>query len=102
MTLSFSIDDLPHLLVLVVLSAVLGWFTDLFAGGRVPLGFLGSILFGLLGAWVATELVRPHIPFKLPNEPNLDGVLLITAGIGAFVFSMLWCAFSSRIARNIR
>jgi len=102
MALSFSIDDLPHLLVLLVVAAVIGWFTDLFAGGHVPLGFLGSILFGVLGAWAATELVRPHLPFHLPAEPTFDGVLLVTAGVGAFVVSMLWCAFSSRIARNVR
>jgi uncharacterized membrane protein YeaQ/YmgE (transglycosylase-associated protein family) len=100
MSLSFSIDDLPRLLVLLVLAAVIGWFADLIAGGRVPLGFFGSILFGLLGAWVATELVRPRIPFTLPKEPMLDGVMLVTAAIGAFVFSMFWCAMSSRLAHR--
>jgi uncharacterized membrane protein YeaQ/YmgE (transglycosylase-associated protein family) len=102
MPFGLTIDDLPHLLVLVVLAAVIGWFTDLFAGGRVPLGFFGSILFGLLGAWVATELVRPHIPITLPKEPTFDGVTLVTAAIGAFVFSLIWCVLSSRVARNMR
>jgi uncharacterized membrane protein YeaQ/YmgE (transglycosylase-associated protein family) len=102
LSLSFTIDDLPHFLVLLVISAVLGWFTDLIAGGRVPLGFFGAILFGLFGGWVATELVRPRIPITLPNEPSLDGVMLITAGIGTFVFAMFWCALSSRVARNFR
>jgi uncharacterized membrane protein YeaQ/YmgE (transglycosylase-associated protein family) len=102
MSLSFTVDDLPHILVLLIIAAVLGWFADLIAGGRVPLGFFGSILFGLFGAWAATELVRPRVPFMLPNEPSLDGVMLVTAGVGAFVFSMLWCAVSSRMARNFR
>jgi uncharacterized membrane protein YeaQ/YmgE (transglycosylase-associated protein family) len=102
MSLSFTIDDLPHILVLLVLAAVLGWFADLFAGGRVPLGFFGSILFGLFGAWAATELIRPRLPIALPNEPSFDGVMLVTAGIGAFVFSLVWCLLSSRVARNFR
>jgi uncharacterized membrane protein YeaQ/YmgE (transglycosylase-associated protein family) len=102
MPFGLTVDDLPHLLVLLLIAAIIGWFTDLFAGGRVPLGFLGSILFGVLGAWVATELVRPRIPISLPREPSFDGVALVTAAIGAFLFSLLWCIFSSRVARNLR
>jgi uncharacterized membrane protein YeaQ/YmgE (transglycosylase-associated protein family) len=97
---SFSIDDLPKLLVFLVIAAVLGYVADLFTGGRVPLGFFGTILFALLGAWVATEVVRPRIPFTLPTEPAFDGVLLVTAGIGAFVFALAWCIFGSRLARR--
>lgn len=100
MTLSFSIDDLPRLLVMLVMAALLGYVADLFTGGRVPLGFVGSILFGLLGAWVAVDLVRPRIPVSLPKEPVFDGVTLVTAGIGAFAFSLAWCIFGSRLARR--
>ena len=100
MSFSFTIDDLPRLLVILVLAAVLGWFADLFTGGRVPLGFFGTILFGVLGAWVATEVVRPRVPFSLPTEPALDGVMLVTAGIGAFIFSLFWCILASRLARR--
>jgi uncharacterized membrane protein YeaQ/YmgE (transglycosylase-associated protein family) len=93
-------DDLPRLLVMLLLAAALGYLADLFTGGRVPLGFFGTILFGLLGAWVATEVVYPRIPIELPKEPVFDGVLLVTAGIGAFAFSLLWCIFASRLTRR--
>jgi uncharacterized membrane protein YeaQ/YmgE (transglycosylase-associated protein family) len=100
MTLSIAVDDLPRLLVMLVLAALLGYVADLFTGGRVPLGFLGSILFGLLGAWVAADLVRPRLPLSLPKEPTLDGVTLVTAAVGAFVFSLAWCILGSRLARR--
>ncbi|MFL5735462.1 MAG: hypothetical protein ACJ78Q_20060 [Chloroflexia bacterium] len=100
MTLSISIDDLPRLLVLLVLAALLGYVADLFTGGRVPLGFFGSILFGLLGAWVAVDLVRPRVPLSLPKEPTFDGVMLVTAALGAFIFSLTWCILGSRLARR--
>ncbi len=100
MNLSFSVDDLPRVLVLVLLAALMGYIADLLAGGRVPLGFFGSILFGVLGAWLATEIVRPRVPLSLPKEPALDGVMLVTAAIGAFVFSLFWCIFTSRLARR--
>ena len=94
MSFSFTIDDLPPLLVMLVLAAVLGWFADLLAGGRVPLGFFGAVLFGLLGAWVATQVVRPRIPCELPKEPTFDGVMLVTAAIG--VRSRQDCTTSDR------
>ncbi len=102
MNISLTVDDLPRILVMLVLAAVLGWFAALLAGGRVPLGFFGAVLTGLLGAWVAIELVRPRIPFTLPQEPALDGVMLVTAGIGAFVTALVWCLLTSRLARMWR
>ena len=100
MTISLNVDDLPHLLVMVILAVVLGYFAALLAGGRVPLGFFGVILFGVLGAWFANDLARPRIPLTLPKEPTLDGVMLVTAGLGALVFSLLWCSFTSRFSRR--
>src|SRR4051812_7407943 len=100
MNIPITTDDLPRILVLVIIAALIGYVADLFTGNRVPLGFFGTILFGLLGAWVAIEVVRPRLPFTLPKEPSFDGVLLVTAGIGAFVFSLFWCLLASRFARR--
>lgn len=100
MNMTISTDDLPRILVLVVIAALLGYVADLFTGNRAPLGFFGTILFGLLGAWVATEVVRPRVSLSLPTEPVLDGVLLVTAALGAFVFSLFWCILASRFARR--
>ena len=102
MTLPWTIDDLPRLLVLLVIAAVVGWLTDLLAGGRVPLGFFGTILFGMLGAWFAIEIMRPRVPFTLPTEPTFDKVPLVTAGLGALVVSLIWCTLASRLTRRYR
>ncbi len=100
MNFSFTIDDLPHLLVMLVIASLLGWFAALVAGGRVPLGFVGTVGFGLLGAWLANDIVRPRIPITLPDEPQFDGVMLVTAGLGALFFSLLWCSFTGRFSRR--
>lgn len=102
MTLPWTVDDLPRILVLLIIAAVVGWLADLIAGGRVPLGFFGAILFGLLGAWFAIEIVRPRVPFTLPTEPTLDTVPLVSAAIGAFVVSLIWCVLVTRLARRFR
>ena len=100
MDFPLSTEDLPRLLVMVLLAAVLGYFAHLLAGGRVPLGFVGAILFGVLGAWLAVDVVRPHIPFSMPPEPTYNGVMLVSAGVGTFVFSLLWCILASRMVRR--
>ncbi len=100
MILFLSVDDLPRLFVMVLLAAVLGYVAHLISGRRVLLGFLGTILVGVLGAWVAADVVRPRIPFSLPKEPVFDGVTLVTAGLGAFVFSLAWCLIASRFSRR--
>ncbi len=95
-------DDMPRLLVMLLLAAVLGYLSHLLAGGRVPLGFFGTILFGLLGAWVAVDIIRPSIPIAFPKEPAYNNVMLVTAGIGAFLFSLLWCLLTARLTRRRR
>ncbi|HEX8228827.1 MAG TPA: hypothetical protein VF826_05895 [Chloroflexia bacterium] len=102
MSLAFTVDDLPRIFVMVIVAAVLGYMSHLLAGGRVPLGFAGSTLFGLLGAWLAVDVLRPRIPFNLPEEPVFDGVALVSAGIGAFLLSLLWCTLTARLARRWR
>ena len=85
MNLHFTIDDIPRILVLLVLAAVAGWLSDPFAGGRVPLVLVGAILFGLGGAVLAIEVVRPRLHFNFPTVPNLDHVPRLKTGMGAIV-----------------
>lgn len=100
MSFNFTLDDLPHLLVMVVIASLLGWLAALIAGGRVLLGFVGTVGFGLLGAWLANDIIRPRIPLKLPQEPSLDGVMLVTASLGAIFFALLWCSLTGRFSRR--
>jgi uncharacterized membrane protein YeaQ/YmgE (transglycosylase-associated protein family) len=102
MPFSLTTEDLPRLFVMLILASVLGYIAVAIAGGRVPLGAIGSISFGLLGAWVASDVLRPRVPFALPSEPQMDGVLLVTAGLGAFLFSLVWCLIAARFARRQR
>jgi uncharacterized membrane protein YeaQ/YmgE (transglycosylase-associated protein family) len=102
MPFSMTTDDLPRLFVMLALAAVLGYIAVVIAGGRVPLGAFGAIGFGLLGAWLAGDVLRPAIPFGLPQEPQQEGVMLVTAGLGAFLFALGWSLLTAPFSRRRR
>jgi uncharacterized membrane protein YeaQ/YmgE (transglycosylase-associated protein family) len=65
-------------LILLVVAAIAGACGELIAGGKVPGGWIGSIIAGLIGAWLGGLIV--HI------GPTIEGVQIIPAIIGAALF----------------
>lgn len=81
-------------LLMLVVAGLVGWAADLVVPGRLPGGWLGSVLAGLFGGIVGTWLFRAvgvHDPgFRL------FGVDLIPAFIGAVVIAVALQLFSMR------
>lgn len=73
--------DLVGLLVLLVVAAIAGACGELIAGGKVPGGWIGSILAGLVGAWIGGMLIR--------FGPAIGGIQVIPAIIGAALFVLI-------------
>ena len=70
--------DLLGLLVLLIVAAVAGACGEMIAGGKVPGGWIGSILAGLVGAWLGGMLIH--------FGPVIGGIQVIPAIIGAALF----------------
>jgi uncharacterized membrane protein YeaQ/YmgE (transglycosylase-associated protein family) len=102
MPFPIATEDLPHFFVLLAIAAIFGYVSVLVAGGRVPLGPVGSIGFGLLGAWLAADVLRPLVPLSLLSEPQIDGVTMISASLGALLLSLLWSLLAARLTRRRR
>ncbi|MFN3649350.1 MAG: GlsB/YeaQ/YmgE family stress response membrane protein [Armatimonadota bacterium] len=68
-------------LLLLVVAAVAGACGELIAGGKVPGGMLGSMVAGLIGAWIGGMLVRVG--------PVLWGIQIIPAILGAAIFVLI-------------
>jgi uncharacterized membrane protein YeaQ/YmgE (transglycosylase-associated protein family) len=81
--------DLLGLLILLIVAAVAGAIGEMIAGGKVPGGWLGSIIVGLVGAWLGGMLI--HI------GPVLGGIQVIPAIIGAALFVFVIRLFSGRV-----
>ena len=70
--------DLLGLLVLLIVAAIAGACGEMIAGGKVPGGWIGSILAGLVGAWLGSMLIH--------FGPVIGGIQVIPAIIGAALF----------------
>jgi uncharacterized membrane protein YeaQ/YmgE (transglycosylase-associated protein family) len=73
--------DLIGFLVLLIVAAVAGACGEMIAGGKVPGGWIGSILAGLIGAWIGGMLIH--------FGPVLGGIQVIPAIIGAALFVLI-------------
>ena len=70
-----------NLVLFLFMAGVVGWLADLMLPGRLPYGWLGAILAGLVGGWLGTLLLGPV-------GPSLFGVRLIPALVGAIILAL--------------
>jgi uncharacterized membrane protein YeaQ/YmgE (transglycosylase-associated protein family) len=64
--------------VLLVVAAIAGAIGEMIAGGKVPGGWLGSIVVGFIGAWIGGALFHAG--------PVVEGIQIIPAIVGAAIF----------------
>ncbi|MHB1133020.1 MAG: GlsB/YeaQ/YmgE family stress response membrane protein [Chloroflexota bacterium] len=74
--------SLIGLLVMLFVAGFVGWLADLIVPGRLPYGWLGAIVAGLLGAWLGTMLIGNV-------GPSLAGIPFIPALLGAIILAFL-------------
>jgi uncharacterized membrane protein YeaQ/YmgE (transglycosylase-associated protein family) len=85
---------LVGLLATLVVAGLVGWAADLVVPGRLPGGWLGAVLTGLIGGFIG------HLLFVLLRIPDpgfrLLGVDLIPAFVGAVVVALAAELFTAR------
>jgi uncharacterized membrane protein YeaQ/YmgE (transglycosylase-associated protein family) len=75
--------QLLGLLVTLLVAAVVGWVADQIVPGRLPYGWLGATVFGLLGSWLGSLLLG-----RL--GPQVGGIAIVPALVGAVVLAVLY------------
>jgi uncharacterized membrane protein YeaQ/YmgE (transglycosylase-associated protein family) len=68
-------------LILLIVAAVVGAIAEAVVGYRTSWGWLGTIIIGLIGAWIGSALFR--------IGPIIGGTFLISAIIGAIILVAL-------------
>lgn len=70
------------LIFMLISAALIGWIADMVVPGRLPFGWVGSIVAGLVGAWLGSSLLGDW-------GPTFGGLALVPGIIGAIVFAFL-------------
>jgi uncharacterized membrane protein YeaQ/YmgE (transglycosylase-associated protein family) len=82
------------LLFTLLIAGLVGWAADLVVPGRLPGGWVGAVLSGLIGGFVGTWLFHV-LSIPLPGLV-LFGVNLIPAFVGAVIIAVAAQLFTSR------
>lgn len=85
-TITLSLPPLKELLILLLVGLVVGILAETIVGTHVPLGFVGAVILGMLGAWVAGHVLH----FTISPEYTINGVPLFRSLIGAVILALIW------------
>jgi len=85
-TITLTLPPLDQLLILLLVGLVVGLVAEAIVGTRAPLGFVGAVMLGLLGAWIAGHVLH----FSISPEYTINGVPLLRSLIGAVILALLW------------
>lgn len=73
---------LVGLIVMLFVAGIIGWIADMIVPGRLPYGWLGAIVAGLVGSWVGGLILGGF-------GPALGGIAIIPALLGAIILAFL-------------
>ena len=77
------------LLVTLLIAGVVGWLAYKFVPVKLPYGFLGAVVAGLIGSWIGGWLLGDV-------GPSLGGIALFPALVGSLILAV----FSTVITRS--
>ncbi len=65
----------------LLIAGLIGWLADSIVPGRLPYGWVGAVLAGLVGSWIGTWLMG-HF------GPSIAGIAIIPAIVGAVIVAL--------------
>jgi uncharacterized membrane protein YeaQ/YmgE (transglycosylase-associated protein family) len=86
-------------LLMLLVAAIVGFIGDALVPGRMPGGWVGAIVAGLLGSAIGGYLFNA---LAVPMGPVLGGLALVPSIVGAAIVVFLFGAISSSLARADR
>lgn len=86
-------------LIMLLVAAIVGFIGDALVPGRMPGGWVGAIIAGLLGSAIGGYLFSA---LNIPAGPVLGGLAIIPSIIGAALVVLLLGALSGALTRRHR
>jgi uncharacterized membrane protein YeaQ/YmgE (transglycosylase-associated protein family) len=81
----------------LVIAGLVGAIADSIVPGDIPFGWLGSILAGLVGSWLGVWIFDA---MNIGAGPNIFGIPIIPAFVGAVILAFVASLFSRSAARG--
>jgi uncharacterized membrane protein YeaQ/YmgE (transglycosylase-associated protein family) len=86
------------MILFLLIAAVVGIIAEFIVGWRLPLGIVGAIVAGVVGAWLMTRVIQiSGVP-----DINVWGVPLVRALLGAIILVGLWHLLTGGFGRRRR
>ena len=79
------------LIVTLVIAGIVGWLAYKFVPVKLPYGFLGAVVAGLIGSWIGGWLLGDV-------GPELGGIAIFPALVGSLILAV----FSTIVTRQAR
>jgi uncharacterized membrane protein YeaQ/YmgE (transglycosylase-associated protein family) len=88
--------SLIGLIFTLLVAFVVGWVAEKVLPGSIPYGWIGAIVFGLLGSWVGGIILGDA-------GPDIGGIAVFPAIVGAVILALIGdLIFKTRSGRALR
>ncbi|MGH2460663.1 MAG: GlsB/YeaQ/YmgE family stress response membrane protein [Chloroflexota bacterium] len=87
------VGNLIGAILTLIVAGLIGLIAEAIVPGRIPFGFFGSILAGLIGSWLGVALIGPIGPF-------IFHVPVISAFVGAVIIAFLYSLVTRQFFRT--
>jgi len=84
-----------HLIWILIIGGLIGWFSGVLIGRDVPGGIIGNVITGFIGSWLGTELLGAR-------GPNIGGFHIIPSIIGSILTLLIFFLISRPGGRRNR
>ncbi len=88
------------LIIYLIIAAIIGLVAETIVGWRLPFGIIGAIIAALVGIWLMTKVI--DIEISGFTDPNVYGVPIVHALIGAIILVALWHLLTAGLWRSRR
>ncbi len=78
----WAMSNLVGLAILLLVAGFIGWLADAIVPGKLPYGWLGTIVSGLVGAWIGGLILGSL-------GPDIAGIAIVPALVGTVVLAFV-------------
>jgi len=92
--LAGSTPSISQVFIFFLIGALAGYLAEIVLRGMRPLGYVSSILFAMVGAWIGSNVLPKAPSWDWPVSTSSGNVPILTSFVLAFLTALLWRALT--------